>query len=112
MKPSFRKTKKNHNSSELTSHHIKNLLPDVLKKIEHNFLLHTDQILDAWPEIIGEEFAPMTQAISFNSGVLIVKVANSTLYSLLAQNEKFNILARLKKKFPKISIQNIVFRMH
>lgn len=69
-----------------------------------------DLILAAWPEVIGSTFAGMTEALSFHEGVLIVKVKTATLYSLLAQREKGKILANLRKRFPKVTLSNIVFR--
>jgi hypothetical protein len=40
-----------------------------------------------------------------------VKVKNSTLHSLLRQNDKARIMANLKAKFPHVRINNIVFRI-
>lgn len=70
-----------------------------------------DLIVSAWQEIIGEKFAPMAKAIGFEKGILMVKVSNSTLYSLLAQHEKKRLLQILHKKFPSIEIKTIHFRI-
>lgn len=68
-------------------------------------------ILSAWPEIIGPRLAGMAEACAFNDGVLLVKVKNSTLYSLLSQSDKPKLINTLRQKFPNVSIKNIVFRI-
>jgi hypothetical protein len=87
------------------------LLPEALRRIGDNYGDRPDLILLAWPKIIGEKLAPMTHAVSFDAGVLTVKVDNSTLYSLLSQHEKAKLLERLRAQFPKITIRNIIFRI-
>jgi hypothetical protein len=83
----------------------------VLKKILSNHTIRPDLILAAWPQVIGEKFAPMTEALSFCEGVLTVRVNNSTLYSLLMQHERVRLLAVLKKRFPKANIEKLLFRL-
>jgi len=94
-----------------TARPISELLPAMLKDIDKNYKQRPDAIVKGWSEIVGERMAPMGQALSFKEGVLFVKVSNSTLYSLLAQQEKPRLLKQLKEKFPSRTIQNIVFRM-
>lgn len=76
-----------------------------------NQKLRPDLILAAWPKIIGPSLSPMTQAVFFESGILTVKVSNSTLYSLLVQHEKTRVLQVLRETFPGVEIKNIVFRL-
>lgn len=111
MKQKQRRTPKNYDGSGSTSHCVKDILPSVLAEIGEHYSERPDLVLAAWPEIIGPQLAPMTQAVSYVDGMLVVKVKNSTLHSLLSQHEKFKILASLRKKFPKLSINNIVFRV-
>jgi len=95
----------------MTSKQIKNLLPAILGEIGKGFQMRPDLVLAAWPEIIGEKLAPMTQAVSFSDGILTVKVKNSTLLSLLSQHERLKLLKSLQQKFPSITIKNIMFRI-
>ena len=90
---------------------LQDLLPKFLEKITKIHEERGDLILAAWPEVIGEKLAPMTKAVSFERGVLKVKVKNSTLYSLLSQHEKLRLLKSLKDRFPRTEIHNIVFRI-
>jgi hypothetical protein len=106
-----RQRPRGYDGTSLTSHHIRDLLPSVLRSIGEVYQERPDLILAAWPEVIGEKLAAMTQAASFELGILTVKVKNSTLYSLLTQNEKPRLLRSLRDKFPKITIKNILFRM-
>jgi hypothetical protein len=95
----------------LTNKQMKDLLPKVLGKIGAVHRDRPDLILAAWPHLIGEKLAPMTKAVQFESGILVVNVSNSTLYSLLAQHERKRLLTGLRKKFPSVEIKNIHFRM-
>lgn len=107
----YRRTPRNYDGSQITTHRMTELLPSILNSIVEVHQERPDLILASWPEIIGEKLVSMTQPISFVEGVLTVKVKNSTLYSLLSQNDKARILASLRQKFPKVKIQNIVFRI-
>lgn len=108
---SWNRTPKNYDSTQLTTHRIGDVLPSVLATISEVHQQRPDLILAVWPEIIGPKLAPMTQAVSFIDGVLLVKVKNSTLHSLLNQNEKARILSRLRQKFPKTLIKTITFKI-
>ncbi|KAF3363152.1 Uncharacterized protein PHSC3_000339 [Chlamydiales bacterium STE3] len=107
----FSRTPKNYDGNKPTSHRISDVLPHVLERITEHFNDRPDLVLASWPEIIGPQLASMTKAISFENGVLMVMVKNSTLYSLLNQNDKPKILNILRKKFPKIVIKTILFRI-
>lgn len=90
---------------------LQNVLPRVMRKIYSQQEQRGDLILAAWPEVIGQKFSPMTEAVSFVDGVLTVRVKNATLYSLLARHERTRLLFELKKRFPKAKIQQLLFRM-
>lgn len=96
---------------ETTNKQIKDLLPAMLDEIAALHQDRPDLILAAWSEIIGEKLAPMTRPVSFEKGILMVKVNNSTLYSLLSQHERVRLLNAMRKKFPSVEIKNIYFRI-
>lgn len=106
-----RRTPRNYDGAEVTTHRLHDLMPGVLSRISVTFSDRPDLILAAWPDVIGERLAPMTEAISFINGVLTVKVKNSTLYGLLCNNDKPKLVQALKAKFPKILIKTILFRI-
>jgi hypothetical protein len=97
--------------SYLTNKHLKDLLPSILKKIEGQKKERPDLILAGWNQIIEEKWRPMTQAVSFEKGVLMVKVKNASLYSVLVQQEKTKLLRKMQEKFPEAELKNIVFRI-
>lgn len=108
---SRRRLPKGYDGTAPTFRRVGDLLPAALKEIHERYKDRPDLLLAAWPDIVGPKLAQMTRAVSFLEGVLTVKVANSTLYSLLAQHEKSRILQRLRSRFPTVEIQNIYFRM-
>lgn len=102
---------KNYNGTQPTSRHVADLLSTALSELTDNCQERPDLVLAAWPEIIGPRHASMTQAVSLCEGILTVKVKNSTLHSLLSRHDRYRILAALQQRFPKVNIQNIVFRI-
>ncbi len=104
------RTPKNYDGTQTTNKHIKQLLPGVLEKLGKNYKDQGSLVIAAWTEVIGDNLAPMTRAISFENGTLTVQVKNSTLHSLLSGQEKERLLSLLKEKFPFTNIQKIVFR--
>lgn len=110
MMSKYRKTK-NYDGPGCTSTLVSDLLTKALSSIGHSYQARPDLVLAAWPDIIGQKLSGMTEAVSFQDGILNVKVKNSTLYSLLNQNDKPRLLNILRKRFPKIPIKTIVFRM-
>jgi hypothetical protein len=111
MSRGFFRTPRNYDGIQPTGKHIKQLLPEILKQVGEIYQDRPDLILAAWPEVVGERFAPMAQAVSFNSGILMVKVKNSTLHSVLSQEQKPRLLKSLREKFPSVAIRNIMFRI-
>ena len=95
----------------VTTKHIREVLPSLLRLIGKSYSERPDLILHAWPEVVGNRLAPMTRALSFTNGVLLVHVNNSTLYSLLVQHDRPRILQNLRSRFPNTTIKNVVFRL-
>lgn len=111
MSKSYFRTPKQYDGTQVTTRRMTDLLPVVLAKIGGVYQQRADLILALWPELIGPKLASMTQAVAFTDGVLVVKVKNSTLHSLLSQNEKSRLLSLLRQKFPHVEIKNIYFRI-
>jgi hypothetical protein len=106
-----RRLPKNYDGTSITTHKMSDLLGVVVDQIRDKYKENPGMVLEAWPEVIGSKLAGMTQAVSFDEGVLTVKVKNSTLHSLLSLNDKPRIMASIKSKFPGVLIKNIVFRI-
>jgi len=111
MNRPYSRVPKNYDGTNVTARSITQLLPQVLSKIGRVYHQKGEIIIAVWPEIIGPSLAAMTQAVSFVDGVLLIKVKNSTLHSLLSQNEKPRLLRILREKFPQVEIKTIYFRI-
>jgi hypothetical protein len=106
-----RRTPKNYDGTKVTTRRLDFLAKKLLLEIGNERTKKGDEILAFWPEIVGPSIAPMTYAESYIAGTLVVRVKNSTLYSLLSQYEKARLLKLLKEKFPEAGIANITFRI-
>lgn len=111
MTDRIRRTPKNYDGTEVTTHRVSELLSSVLSHIGEAYAERPDMVMASWPEVVGAQLAPMTQVVSFVEGVLVVKVKNSTLYSLLSLHDRSRILNDLRQRFPRITIKSIIFRL-
>jgi hypothetical protein len=107
----LRRKSRNYDGTDPTGYRLKDVLPVVLRNIGGVYGERGDLVLAAWPEIIGQQLAAMTEAVSFKDGLLMVNVKNSTLFTLLRNHERERLLKSLRNKFPKTKINNIFFRM-
>jgi hypothetical protein len=108
---SMKRTPRNFDGKECTTHHLGSILPSIMQKLEANYSDRPDLVVAAWPDIVGRNLSPMAQAKRFHEGVLFVEVKNSSLYALLTQRDKGKLLQILRQKFPSVEIQNIQFRL-
>jgi len=104
------RTPRHYDETRVVNHRLSDLLHVVLEQVSEAYKEQPDLILASWPEVIGPQLAPMTQTVSFEEGVLAVKVKNSTLYSLLSQHDKPRLVQNLRKMFPKVQIKTIHFK--
>ncbi len=105
------RTPKFYDGTAPTGKRADRILSHILSEIGNQTGHQGHEVIEAWAEIIGPKFASLTEAVSMQDGLLTVKVKSSTLYSLLCQHEKPRLLVRLRGKFPRASIRDIVFRM-
>ncbi|MGH2613081.1 MAG: DciA family protein [Rhabdochlamydiaceae bacterium] len=89
--------------------HLKDLLIPFLEKVKSLSEARPDLILKEWAEIIDPKWDGMTQASSFEKGIIVVKVKNAPLYSLLVQQEGSKLLKKLQAKFPESGIKKLKF---
>lgn len=106
-----KRTPRGYDGSKTTTHHVSSLVSLALAGIGESYQERPDLVLAAWPAVVGQQFAGMTHAVSLVDGVLVVKVMNSTLHSVLSLYEKTRILNHLRQRFPKTQINNIIFRI-
>lgn len=111
MKKTGHRLPKGYDGTAVTTRRFRDLLPAFLSTVEIKHDERHDLILASWPHVVGPNIARFTSPESFTDGILKVRVNNSTLYSILNQSEKNKLLATLRKKFPKVEIKDIFFRM-
>jgi hypothetical protein len=111
MTRKYRRTPRNYEGTDLTTHQVKDILPFALHTLKDVFSCNFDLIVAAWPGIVGVQTAAMTQVVALSEGFLSVRVKNSMMFSLLNQYEKAKILKQLRMQFPSTEIKDIVFRM-
>lgn len=100
-----------YDGTQVTTQQLSTLLSKAIDGLRAAQGQKPELVMGAWPEVIGPTLAAMTQPLSFSDGVLVVKVRNSTLHSLLSRHDKPRILKQLRQKFSQITIRNIIFRM-
>lgn len=106
-----RRIPKNYQGINPTGRPIKDLLVSVLGQLQEQVKQKPEDVLNAWASVAGENVASMTEAVSFQAGVLVVKVYHSALYSLLVTHEKKRLEELLRKAFPTLAIKKIQFRI-
>ncbi len=85
-----------------------NILNDVLQQYGLTQRLKEFQIVEAWPEVVGEQIAKVTQAREVRDGRLYVEVSNSERASSAWRNELFFMKADIIQKMNRKIGQNIV----
>lgn len=103
------RTPKNYQGIQPTGRMIKDLLPKVLHGYEKTQENKVALIFEAWPSVVGEKLAPMTEVVSYDEGIVKIKVSNSTLLSVLTGHEKGKLLAKLRECFPSVQIKTLHF---
>jgi hypothetical protein len=96
---------------ELPHRHLKQLLPGFLERIEIRLREQPERILEGWYDIIDPQWKGLTQSDVFEKGIVVIKVKNAALYSLIVQQKKEELLKKLQEKFPTSGIKNLKFRI-
>lgn len=88
--------------------HVKDILPSVLEGFKKEDFFKVKKV---FANVVGEKIFKMLKITSFEKGILVVSIENSTLYSLIKRYGKTNILKRMQKKFSKEIIKNIIYKI-
>ncbi len=88
---------------------LKDLLVDFLDQIKQRSETKPEVILKEWVKIIDPKWKGMTEASSFEKGIVVIKVRNAALYSLLVRQEGSKLLKKLQTKFPESDIKKLKF---
>ncbi len=108
---SLKRTPKNYRGVKQPQKKLDQILDFCLSKIRPENGARKEEVFKAWYAIIGHRLQAFAHPTSLYDGILMVKVKNQTLYSLLCTHEKKRLLQDLQKKFSKKIIKDIRFRM-
>lgn len=85
-----------------------NVLNDVLQQYGLTQRLKEFQVVESWPEVVGESVAKITQAREVRDGRLYVEVSSTERASSAWRNELYFMKADIIEKLNKKSGQNII----
>lgn len=89
---------------------IQSVLPKLLKSIDLSKGKWREEILKAWPQVVGEQVNSYTEVVDCDHDTLTIRVKSATLYSMLVMQERERILKKFQEKYPELGIKKIVFR--
>ncbi len=73
--------------------------------------LHSEEVLRAWHEVVGEFVAKHSSPQQLKDGVLTVRVLQPTVHFELDRVWKREILAKLKQRFGPRTVREVKFRI-
>ncbi len=91
--------------------HIKDILTEVIQKLEKREKTDSGKIINIWRRIVGEKIASHTKPYKFVKNTLYVYVDESTWVYELSQKYKNNLIVRLNNEIDKQKIRDIYFRV-
>lgn len=107
----YERKKRGNQEGSLPHYTLSDLTTKFFKKISQARSQEHDVLVEAWPSLVGAAIASKSQIVGFEDGVLRVNVSHSTVLSVLSSTEKPRLLGILQKRFPKITIRDISFRI-
>lgn len=87
---------------------VDGLLEGYLKSRGYYSVCKEYEILNAWPQIVGEKIASVTKCVRADQGKLFIKVVSSSWRQELAFM-KSTILMKIRKEYKCSSLKDIVF---
>ena len=92
------------------------LIGDVCRHVLDKLIVqqkqHPEEVLAAWPSLVGEPFSAYSRAEAFTDGLLRVVVHNSAVLAQLAQAyRRAQLLNAVRQRFPSILIRDLLLRI-
>lgn len=106
-----KRTARNYDGTSPTGQELSSLLGAFLSEFKVENASQKEEVFKTWSAIIGTKLAEIAIPVSWEKGVLVVKVKSSTLYSLFCTKEKGPLMQKMKKSLPNVDIKNISFRV-
>lgn len=89
-------------------HNLNDLIFDFINKHGKQKMFAERNVMDKWPEYVGELCAKQSQCVSVKNSVLYVKVPNAALKFELS-GRKSSIMERINADYAVAVIKDIVF---
>lgn len=107
-----------HNQNKLYMKHrsrttikpVSQYLAKYLRRVQISLSNQVPSIIRHWEDIVGEDLASMSKVIGIRDQVLLISVANSSIYAILQrQDKKDAILTKVRQCVPSAKIKKIQF---
>ncbi|WP_213357720.1 DciA family protein [Chlamydiifrater phoenicopteri] len=105
--PKASPTKKSRTAT--TIKHMSHVLSKYLEDLEKLRKTDPQQLIKAWHAIMDPKYKGMTAAVGYQDEELLVKVSNSSLFSILKQTNQKSLLEQLKTLSPRTPVKKIYF---
>ncbi len=113
----FSETKVNHpktsskkkSKTATTIKHMSQVLSQYLEELERLRKVNPQKLIKAWHSVMDPKYEGMTAAVGYQDEELLVKVSNSSLFSLLKQTNQKSMLEQLREIAPKTPVKKIHF---
>ena len=93
----------------MSAKQIKEIIEAYLKGTDFQEINTTISLQAVWEKIVGKPICKNTKILSFKRGILIIKTQNPVWRNELSL-QKQELIKKLTKKEPSITIKNIIFK--
>ena len=111
MKRSIGRVPRGYDGKKPTGRLIGTMTDSILNQISKKFDAKPQNIYNVFLTLLNDQVRPLVKPYNFHNGVLVVKVKNGTLLSILSTQEKGRLIQEMRAKLPRAEIQNIVFQI-
>lgn len=111
MKFKYKRTSKNYDGKNPTSHQLTELLPLFVQRLKENRSKGSSEVIAMWNAMVDANIASMTKLTGFKEGILFVQVSSSSALAYLVQHHKKILIEKMQKKYPDLALKDIKFRV-
>ena len=111
VKRSVGRVPRGYDGKKPTGRLIGTMTDSILNQISKKFDAKPQNIYNVFLTLMNDQVRPLVKPYNFHNGVLVVKVKNGTLLSILATQERGRLISEMRAKLPRAEIQNIVFQI-
>lgn len=90
---------------------VGDVLKKILPKLGLDQQVRQNELVTAWPEIVGKVVAKHARPVSLRDGILTVGVDNSMWLSELSRYQKPLLLRKVRDHLGKTAVKDVLFRV-